>query len=139
AVEALDPDVVRRARFVGISVPMHTALRLGIRAAERIRALNPECHLCFYGLYAALNADYLRAHGVDSVLGAEYEHALVDLVQRVQGLEVTDEACRAGSPSPPGTDHREASRETVARRQPQAGSRRPRPTDPVRGTRLPLT
>jgi hypothetical protein len=38
---------------------MHTALRLGGRAAEEVRRINPRCHICFYGLYASLNADYL--------------------------------------------------------------------------------
>src|SRR5215510_390469 len=63
AVERLDDDKVRRARLVGICVPMHTALRLGVRVAERVREINPACHVCFYGLYAALNADYLLKHG----------------------------------------------------------------------------
>jgi radical SAM superfamily enzyme YgiQ (UPF0313 family) len=80
AIEPLDPERVQRARFVGISVPMHTALRLGVRAAERIRQLNPECHLCFYGLYATLNAGYLLAHVADSVIGGEFEGRLVELV-----------------------------------------------------------
>ena len=32
AVEPWDPDKVRRADVVGISVPMHTALRLGVQS-----------------------------------------------------------------------------------------------------------
>jgi radical SAM superfamily enzyme YgiQ (UPF0313 family) len=83
AVEPLDEAAVRRARFVGISVPMHTALRLGVRAAERIRALNPTAFICFYGLYATLNAPYLSAGRADAVLGGELEQELVSLVERV--------------------------------------------------------
>ncbi|MDA1166616.1 MAG: CUAEP/CCAEP-tail radical SAM protein, partial [Planctomycetota bacterium] len=37
AVEDFDAAKVAAARFVGISVPMHTAMRLGVRVAERIR------------------------------------------------------------------------------------------------------
>src|SRR5258706_10369802 len=48
SVEPFDSDRVRRAKFVAVSVPMHTALRLGVRVAERVRALNPDCHICFY-------------------------------------------------------------------------------------------
>src|SRR3954463_5478369 len=59
AVERLDAEKVARAGLVAISVPMHTALRLGVRVAERIRQTNPAARICFYGLYAALNADYL--------------------------------------------------------------------------------
>jgi radical SAM superfamily enzyme YgiQ (UPF0313 family) len=84
SVEGFDKDKVKRARFVGISVPMHTALRLGLRVAEEIRKLNPECHICFYGLYATLNAEYLLSTIADSVIGGEFEEALVELVTAVQ-------------------------------------------------------
>lgn len=80
AVEDLDEGKILRARFVGISVPMHTALRLGVEAAARVRQINPECHLCFYGLYALLNAEYLLDHGADSVAGGETELPLVKLI-----------------------------------------------------------
>jgi radical SAM superfamily enzyme YgiQ (UPF0313 family) len=83
AVQPLDDDAARRAHFVGISVPMHTALRLGIRAAERVRRLNPSAFICFYGLYATLNARYLLDGRGDAVLGGELEQELVSLVQQV--------------------------------------------------------
>ena len=74
SVEPFDPEKVTRARFIAISVPMHTALRLGVIAARRIRAINPTAHICFYGLYAALNANELLADAcADSVLAGELE------------------------------------------------------------------
>jgi radical SAM superfamily enzyme YgiQ (UPF0313 family) len=88
AVERLDATKVARARFIGIAVPMHTALRLGVRVAERIRGLNPTCHICCYGLYASLNAEYLLAHGADSVIGGEFEAPLVTLIESLDaGLD----------------------------------------------------
>jgi radical SAM superfamily enzyme YgiQ (UPF0313 family) len=81
AVERLNAAKVSRARFIGIAVPMHTALRLGVRLVERIRALNPACYICCYGLYATLNAEYLLTHGVDSVIGGEYEAPLLALIE----------------------------------------------------------
>ena len=84
SVEPFDAAKAARARFVAISVPMHTALRLGVRVAEQIRRVNPGCHICFYGLYASLNADYLLGHCGDSVIGGEYESALVALVELVE-------------------------------------------------------
>lgn len=80
AVETLDVEKAARARFVGISVPMHTALRLGVHVATRLRKINSTCHICFYGLYASLNAAYLLKHHADSVIGGEYEAPLVELV-----------------------------------------------------------
>ena len=83
AVEDFHAAKAARADFVGISVPMHTALRLGVRVAQRVRELNPDCHICFYGLYAALNSDYLLDHGADSCIGGEYEQPLVALVESI--------------------------------------------------------
>ncbi len=94
ALEPLDEDVIRAADVVGISVPMHTALRIGARVAVRVRELNPRVHLCCFGLYAPLNAAYLRSCGVDSVLGGEHEAALVELIDRLAAGE------RAPRPSP---------------------------------------
>ncbi|MGH9318795.1 MAG: cobalamin-dependent protein, partial [Vicinamibacteria bacterium] len=82
AVEPLDDEAVRAADFIGVSVPMHTALRLALDLIPRIRALNPSAHLCFYGLYATLNVDLLLASGVNSVLSGEHEDALAELASR---------------------------------------------------------
>ena len=84
AAERLDLAAVARARLVAISVPMHTALRIGVRVLGTIRAANPGAHICLYGLYATLNADYLLAHGADSVLGGEVEQRLVELAEALE-------------------------------------------------------
>jgi radical SAM superfamily enzyme YgiQ (UPF0313 family) len=78
-------DDIKAAQFVAISVPMHTAMRLGQHVARRVRSVNPEAHICFYGLYATLNADYLLQHDADSVLSGEYEEPLLNLVQALEG------------------------------------------------------
>jgi radical SAM superfamily enzyme YgiQ (UPF0313 family) len=87
SVEPFDPDRAARARVVAISVPMHTALRLGVAVAERVRAVNPTCHVAFYGLYASLNAEYLLAHGADSVIGGEVELPLIELMRALEAGE----------------------------------------------------
>ena len=84
ALEKVDLERVKQARFVGISVPMHTALRLGVGVAGLIRETNPSCHICFYGLYASLNAKYLLNHVADSVIGGEYETPLVHLIEALE-------------------------------------------------------
>jgi radical SAM superfamily enzyme YgiQ (UPF0313 family) len=101
AVERLDAERVRRARLVGISVPMHTALRLGVRAAERIHEINPGCHISFYGLYALLNAEYLLDHVADSVIGGEFESALAALVREMEagGAGQVEGVARRGRPA----------------------------------------
>lgn len=84
SVESLSQATLAEASFVGISVPMHTAMRLGVHVAERVRATNPDAHVCFYGLYATLNADYLLQRHADSVVSGEYEQPLLDLIQALE-------------------------------------------------------
>ena len=83
AIEPLDTEKVARALFIGISVPMHTALRLGVHLVHRIRQINPEVSVCMYGLYATLNADYLLSHGVDFCISNARSGELIDLVESV--------------------------------------------------------
>ena len=85
AVEPFDEDRAGAAKLVGISIPMHTAIRLGVEAARRVREVNSDCHLCFYGLYASLNAAYLLRTAADSVVGGEFEQPLVALARRLSG------------------------------------------------------
>ncbi len=89
SVEPLTDDAIARARFVGISVPMHTAMRLGQHVAERVRAVNPDAHICLYGLYATLNAEYLLQRHADSVISGEYEEPLVELVHALERGDAT--------------------------------------------------
>jgi radical SAM superfamily enzyme YgiQ (UPF0313 family) len=79
ACGALPPDAVEQADLIAFYLPMHTATRLFLRVLDRIKAANPWAHLCAYGLYAPLNENMLRRAGVDSILGGEFEQALVDL------------------------------------------------------------
>jgi radical SAM superfamily enzyme YgiQ (UPF0313 family) len=83
SVQHFDESAVRNARLVAISVPMLTALRMGVQAARRVRAVNPKAHLCFFGLYATLNAEHLLSDCCDSVLGGEVEAELTKLAQRL--------------------------------------------------------
>ena len=79
SVENPDPETLSRARLVAISAPMHTALRLGVRFARRIRKDLPAAHVCFFGLYATLNAEHLLRELADSIVGGEFEEPLACL------------------------------------------------------------
>jgi len=88
AVDHQDERLAAWAGLIGISVPMHTATRLGARLAERVRALNPSAHVAFYGLYASLHTDVLVGQLGDSAIGGEYEGplvALADALDRTTG------------------------------------------------------
>src|SRR5829696_5871954 len=79
----LTDEDVRRARLIAFYLPMHTATRLALPNIDRVRALNPEAHICAYGLYAPLNGDVLRARGAATILGPEFEQDLAALAMRV--------------------------------------------------------
>ncbi len=84
--EPLREGAVAQADFIAFYLPMHTATRLAIKALPSVRRLNPSAHLCFYGLYAPLNASYLRKLGAGTILGGEFEEELAQAAVRVRGL-----------------------------------------------------
>ena len=86
--QSLPEEAIRGAGVVAFYVPMHTATRLAIPLIEPVRRLNPRAHLCFYGLYAPVNEVYLRDLGVETILGGEFEGALVELVGQLADGEV---------------------------------------------------
>jgi radical SAM superfamily enzyme YgiQ (UPF0313 family) len=88
AVESPEAVAIAEAALVGISIPMHTAARLGIALARRVRLINPDAHIAFYGLYASPLSATLLDDGTetaiaDSVHGGEYEPSLCDLADAV--------------------------------------------------------
>jgi len=79
SVGSLDEAAVRAADLIAFYLPMHTATRLAMPVIQQVRQLNPRARLACYGLYAPLNADLLRGLGVETVIGGEFEAALVQL------------------------------------------------------------
>jgi radical SAM superfamily enzyme YgiQ (UPF0313 family) len=77
--EPLAEEAVRAANLIAFFVPMHTATRLAVALLPAVREMNPRAHVCFYGLYAPVNENYLRGLGVDTILGGEFEKGLAAL------------------------------------------------------------
>ncbi len=103
AVEPLDTEKVAQARFIGISVPMHTALRLGVHLVHRIRQINRDVSVCMYGLYATLNADYLLSHGVDFCIANTESRELIGLIESLgkkKQITTDDNGISVGKLSP---------------------------------------
>ena len=88
--DPLDPRAVEAAGLIAFYLPMHTATRLAMRALHRVRELNPRAILCAYGLYAPMNSAMLRRHGVEHILGGEFEAPLAALVKALAGKETAD-------------------------------------------------
>ena len=79
--EKFSDDDVRNADLAAFYLPMHTATRLALPVIERVKRLNPKAKLVCYGLYAPLNADLLRALGVETILGGEFEADLAKIAR----------------------------------------------------------
>ena len=79
-VDPWAPAEVLWADALAFSVPMHTAMRLALRAARAARALRPDIPICLYGLYAPVSRDHTLGTVADRLLAGEYEGALVDWV-----------------------------------------------------------
>jgi hypothetical protein len=77
AVEPWSDRHLESVDAVAISVPMHTALRLGLEAARRVRRQRPGLPIAFYGLYAGVGAEE-SSELVDRRICGEYEDALVE-------------------------------------------------------------
>jgi radical SAM superfamily enzyme YgiQ (UPF0313 family) len=77
SVQQWDPALVGWADKVAFSVPMHTAMRLAMRAAQAVKRDRPELPVCFYGLYAPVSRDLTLGRLADRVIAGEYEPALV--------------------------------------------------------------
>ena len=82
--DQLPAATICSADLVAFHLPMHTATRLAARAAERVRRLNPQAHLCFYGLYAPMNEACLRRLGAGTILGGEFELGLSALARQLR-------------------------------------------------------
>jgi radical SAM superfamily enzyme YgiQ (UPF0313 family) len=82
--QQLDAKAVEEAQLIAIYLPMHTATRLAAQLIPSLRERNPRVHLCCYGLYAPMNAEYLRSLGVETILGGEFEPGLVALAARLR-------------------------------------------------------
>ena len=79
SVEPWTREPVEWAEAVAFSVPMHTAMRLTLRAAAAVRAARPGLPICLYGLYATVSRDLTLGPGglVNHAIAGEYEEALV--------------------------------------------------------------
>jgi len=71
SMQSWDPGLARWADRVAVSVPMHTAMRIGRRVIALVRSAAPATPVCAYGLYAPMLADV-----ADRVLAGETDAAL---------------------------------------------------------------
>jgi radical SAM superfamily enzyme YgiQ (UPF0313 family) len=87
SVEPWTREPLEWAEAVAFSVPMHTAMRLSLRAAAAVRAARPELPICLYGLYATVSRDLtLGPAGLaDHAIAGEYEEGLLAWADTLTG------------------------------------------------------
>ena len=81
AKDKLRPEGLRGPDLIAFHLPMHTATRLAGPVITAARRVNPSARICAFGLYAPLNAEWLRSLGVDEVLGGEFEEELAAIAR----------------------------------------------------------
>ena len=99
AVEPPDEDALAAADLLAFYVPMHTATRLAADLARRAKRLNPTAHLCFFGLYAPVNEQFLRDLGAGTILGGEFEEGLRSLVTRLSSARLSSTPLSSTQPA----------------------------------------
>ena len=99
SVEPWDPAVLAEVDAVAFSVPMHTAMRLAMRAAGAVRRERPGLPICFYGLYAPVSRDLTVGRLADRVIAGEYEAALVAWVDGLAGAGLAGGGPAGGGPA----------------------------------------
>lgn len=86
AVERWDEGLIDWAEVVAFSVPMHTALRLAVAAAERVRRQRRAMPMAVYGLYAAVAG---TDGPFDRAIAGEYETGLLEWVNASERGDVS--------------------------------------------------
>lgn len=85
AVEAWDETRLGLAEAVAISVPMHTAMRMALEVATRIRNERPDLPIALYGLYAGVGSESTLNGPADRLISGEYEDQLVAWASSLAG------------------------------------------------------
>jgi radical SAM superfamily enzyme YgiQ (UPF0313 family) len=75
--QKLDPATFAHADHVAIYLGMHTATRIAAAALPKIRTLAPRARIAAFGLYAPVNAAWLKTLGVEAIFGGESEPDLL--------------------------------------------------------------
>ncbi len=135
--EPLAETKVREADIVAFYVPMHTATRLAVALLPGIREMNPDAHLCFYGLYAPVNEMYLRRLGVETILGGEFEEGLASFVSGLAS-DAAPGIGRLSDGAAPGVARLAAGRATVGQAEPVISLARLKFQAPDRSGMVPL-
>lgn len=86
---------VEWAEIVGISVPMHTAMRLAEKVATRVRSTQPTLPIATFGLYAGIDHHPDQPTSIDASFAGAYEP---NLVAWIDNFKTSD------SPSSPSVD-----------------------------------
>lgn len=94
AKDKLRAESLASPDLVAFHLPMHTATRLAGPVIAAVRRVNPAARICAFGLYAPLNAEWLRSIGVDDVLGGEFEEDLAAIARDVRGTQSSQSAQR---------------------------------------------
>ncbi len=85
SIEEADFTILDDVDVIAFSVPMHTAMRLAITTASRIKEVRPNIPIAFYGLYADVGRERTLGTIADAIFCGEYEPSLRSWVSSLSG------------------------------------------------------
>jgi hypothetical protein len=85
SVEPFEPSAVSGFDGLAISVPMHTAMRLGLEVAEQARAERADLPLAFFGLYGTVAQDRTVGALSARAIAGDYLDPLVEWASALRG------------------------------------------------------
>ena len=86
-VKLLKEEAVKNSSLIALHLAMHTATRLALQLLPRLRILNPNAHICFFGLYAPMIGNILVEERNMSFIGGEFETAVRKLCYKLNGSD----------------------------------------------------
>ena len=103
AVEPLNEHAVKTSSLIAVHLAMHTATRLALDILPRIKNLNPDAHVCFFGLYAPIAEKLLLSYKNMTFICGEFETGISALHENL---------CRSGPADEPERISRTLTKQT---------------------------
>lgn len=83
-VDGIRENLLEDADLVAISIPLFDALFSGIEIAKRVKTINKDAHITFFGQYASINATRLSPKYSNTSIIGEWEEIIVELANKLE-------------------------------------------------------
>jgi radical SAM superfamily enzyme YgiQ (UPF0313 family) len=82
-VDGVREELLAEPALVAIAIPLFDAVQSGVVLAQRVRELNPQAHITFFGQHATISHSRLAGVHGDSAINGEWEVPLLALARHL--------------------------------------------------------